>query len=112
MTTTTLTTGLFMTAVPSIEENGNVQLQFAFSYDSPPKIEKFVSQDGNTRNDIANFSKEAVTQKFNMRTGQTVMVTGADQVSNSADRQGWALLISLPWAAVAMELTSAPRWSF
>ncbi len=88
MTTTTLTTGLFMTAVPSIEENGNVQLQFAFSYDSPPKIEKFISKDGNTRNDIANFSKEAVTQKFNMRTGQTVMVTGADQVTNSADRQG------------------------
>lgn len=88
MTTTTLTTGLFMTAVPSIEENGNVQLQFAFSYDSPPKINSFYSKDGNTRNDTADFSKEAITQKFNMRTGQTVMVTGADQVTNSADRQG------------------------
>lgn len=88
MTTTTLTTGLFMTAVPSIEENGNVQLQFAFSYDSPPKITSFVSKDGNTRNDTADYSKEAITQKFNMRTGQTVMVTGADQVTNSADRQG------------------------
>lgn len=88
MTTTTLTTGLFMTAVPSIEENGNVQLQFAFSYDSPPKIESFFSADGNTRNDTANYSKEAITQKFNMRTGQTLMVTGADQVTHSADRQG------------------------
>lgn len=87
-TTTTLTTGLFMTAVPSIEENGNVQLQFAFSYDSPPKITSFYSSDGNTRNDTADYSKEAITQKFNMRTGQTVMVTGADQVTNSADRQG------------------------
>ncbi|WP_291970158.1 PilN family type IVB pilus formation outer membrane protein [Candidatus Symbiopectobacterium sp.] len=88
MTTTTLITGLFITAVPSIEENGNVRLQFAFSYDSPPKIESFFSADGNTRNDIANYSKEAVTQKFNMRTVQTLMVTGADQLTNSADRQG------------------------
>lgn len=85
---TTLTTGLFMTAVPSIQENGDVQLQFAFSYDSPPKIEKFLSADGNTRNDLAAYSKEAITQKFNLRSGETIMVTGADQVSNSADKQG------------------------
>ncbi|WP_275257356.1 PilN family type IVB pilus formation outer membrane protein [Citrobacter koseri] len=88
MTTTTLTTGLFMTAVPSIQDNGDVQLQFAFSYDTPPKIEKFISADGNTRNDLAVYSKEAITQKFNMRSGETIMVTGADQVSNSADKQG------------------------
>lgn len=88
MTTTTLTTGLFMTAVPSIQDNGDVQLQFAFSYDTPPKIEKFISADGNTRNDLAAYSKEAITQKFNMRSGETIMVTGADQVSNSADKQG------------------------
>lgn len=88
MTTTTLTTGLFMTAVPYIEENGNVQLQFAFSYDSPPKIESFFSADGNTRNDTANYSREAITQKVNMKAGQTLMLTGSDQVSNSADRQG------------------------
>lgn len=88
MTTTTLTTGLFMTAVPSIQDNGDVQLQFAFSYDTPPRIEKFISADGNTRNDLAAYSKEAITQKFNMRSGETIMVTGADQVSNSADKQG------------------------
>lgn len=88
MTTTTLTTGLFMTAVPSIQDNGDVQLQFAFSYDTPPKIEKFLSADGNTRNDLAVYSKEAITQKFNLRSGETIMVTGADQVSNSADKQG------------------------
>ncbi|HEY2454463.1 MAG TPA: PilN family type IVB pilus formation outer membrane protein [Scandinavium sp.] len=88
MTTTTLTTGLFMTAVPYIEENGNVQLQFAFSYDSPPKIQSFYSADGNVRNDTANYSKEAITQKVNMRAGQTLMVTGADQVTSSADKQG------------------------
>ena len=88
MTTTTLTTGLFMTAVPSIQDNGDVQMQFAFSYDTPPKIESFYSADGNTRNDTAAYSKEAITQKFNMRTGETIMVTGADQVSNSASKQG------------------------
>lgn len=88
MSTSMLTTGLFMTAVPYIEENGNVQLQFAFSYDSPPKIESFFSADGNTRNDTPNYSREAFTQKVNMKAGQTLMLTGSDQLSVSADRQG------------------------
>ncbi|MBU9819868.1 PilN family type IVB pilus formation outer membrane protein [Rahnella sp. BCC 1045] len=88
MTTTTLTTGLFMTMLPYIQENGDVQLQFAFSYTSPPKIESFISKDGNTRNDIPNTSTEAMTQKVNMRSGQTLVLTGSDQVTTSADKQG------------------------
>lgn len=88
MQTSILTTGLFMTMLPYIQENGDVQLQFAFSYSSPPQIEKFISQDGNTRNDVPTFQQEALTQKVNMRAGETLVLTGSDQVTTTADKQG------------------------
>ncbi|WP_208950409.1 PilN family type IVB pilus formation outer membrane protein [Rahnella sp. ChDrAdgB13] len=88
MQTSILTTGLFMTMLPYIQENGDVQLQFAFSYSSPPKVESFVSKDGNTRNDVPTFQQEALTQKVNMRAGETLVLTGSDQVTTSADKQG------------------------
>lgn len=88
MQTSILTTGLFMTMLPYIQENGDVQLQFAFSYSSPPSIEKFISQDGNTRNDVPTFQQEALTQKVNMRAGETLVLTGSDQVTTTADKQG------------------------
>ncbi|MNT04925.1 Outer membrane lipoprotein BfpB precursor [compost metagenome] len=88
MQTSILTTGLFMTMLPYIQENGDVQLQFAFSYSSPPKVESFVSKDGKTRNDVPTFQQEALTQKVNMRAGETLVLTGSDQVTTSADKQG------------------------
>ncbi|WJV63470.1 PilN family type IVB pilus formation outer membrane protein [Pectobacteriaceae bacterium CE70] len=88
MQTSILTTGLFMTMLPYIQENGDVQLQFAFSYSSPPKIESFVSKDGNTRNDVPTFQQEALTQKVNMRAGETLVLTGSDQVTTTTDKQG------------------------
>lgn len=88
MQTSILTTGLFMTMLPYIQENGDVQLQFAFSYSSPPNVEKFISQDGNTRNDVPTFQQEALTQKVNMRAGETLVLTGSDQVTTTADKQG------------------------
>lgn len=88
MTTTNVTTGLFMTMLPFIQENGDVQLQFAFSYTSPPDIKSFVSRDGNTRNDTANTSTEGLARKVNLRSGQTLVLTGSEQQNISADKQG------------------------
>ncbi|ADP10359.1 hypothetical protein EJP617_06780 [Erwinia sp. Ejp617] len=88
MTTTTITTGLFMTMLPFIQENGDVQLQFAFSYTSPPQIEKFISADGNTRNDLPTTSTEGLTRKVNLRSGQTLVLTGSEQQNVSTDKQG------------------------
>ncbi|WP_267411426.1 PilN family type IVB pilus formation outer membrane protein [Pantoea sp. GM_Pan_4] len=88
MTTTTITTGLFMTMLPFIQENGDVQLQFAFSYTSPPQIEKFLSADGNTRNDLPTTSTEGLARKVNLRSGQTLVLTGSEQQNLSADKQG------------------------
>ena len=88
MTTTNVTTGLFMTMLPFIQENGDVQLQFAFSYTSPPDIKSFVSPDGNTRNDTADTSTEGLARKVNLRSGQTLVLTGSEQQNVSADKQG------------------------
>lgn len=88
MQTSILTTGLFMTMLPYIQENGDVQLQFAFSYSSPPKVDSFISKDGNTRNDVPTFQQEALTQKVNMRAGETLVLTGSDQVTTTTDKQG------------------------
>lgn len=88
MTTTTITTGLFMTMLPFIQENGDVQLQFAFSYTSPPQIEKFISADGNTRNDLPTTSTEGLARKVNLRSGQTLVLTGSEQQNVSSDKQG------------------------
>jgi type IVB pilus formation R64 PilN family outer membrane protein len=88
MTTTNVTTGLFMTMLPFIQENGDVQLQFAFSYTSPPDIKSFVSRDGNTRNDTADTSTEGLARKVNLRSGQTLVLTGSEQQNISADKQG------------------------
>ncbi|QEM89815.1 PilN family type IVB pilus formation outer membrane protein [Kosakonia radicincitans] len=88
MTTTNVTTGLFMTMLPFIQENGDVQLQFAFSYTSPPNIKSFVSRDGNTRNDTADTSTEGLARKVNLRSGQTLVLTGSEQQNVSADKQG------------------------
>ncbi|GAB7261559.1 PilN family type IVB pilus formation outer membrane protein [Dickeya ananatis] len=87
-TVTTITTGLFMTMLPFIQENGDVQLQFAFSYTSPPQIESFISRDGNTRNDMPNTSTEGLARKVNLRSGQTLVLTGSEQQNLSADKQG------------------------
>ena len=88
MTTTNVTTGLFMTMLPFIQENGDVQLQFAFSYTSPPDIKSFVSRDGNTRNDTADTSTEGLARKVNLRSGQTLVLAGSEQQNVSADKQG------------------------
>ncbi|ORM92196.1 PilN family type IVB pilus formation outer membrane protein [Pantoea cypripedii] len=88
MTTTNVTTGLFMTMLPFIQENGDVQLQFAFSYTSPPDIKSFVSRDGNTRNDTADTSTEGLARKVNLRSGQTLVLTGSEQQNVSSDKQG------------------------
>nr|WP_310615777.1 PilN family type IVB pilus formation outer membrane protein [Pantoea cypripedii] len=88
MTTTTVTTGLFMTMLPFIQENGDVQLQFAFSYTSPPDIKSFISRDGNTRNDTADTSTEGLARKVNLRSGETLVLTGSEQQNLSTDKQG------------------------
>ncbi|EKN4036015.1 PilN family type IVB pilus formation outer membrane protein [Yersinia enterocolitica] len=88
MQTGIITTGLFMSMLPYIQENGDVQLQFAFTLSDKPTIQPFVSRDGNTRNDTPAFKLRSLTQTVNMRAGQTLVLTGADQLDSVANKQG------------------------
>lgn len=87
-TVTSITTGLFMTMLPFVQENGDIQLQFAFSYTTPPDVKSFISKDGNTRNDVADTATEGLARKVNLRAGQTLVLTGSEQQNASSDRQG------------------------
>ncbi|MHA7594383.1 PilN family type IVB pilus formation outer membrane protein [Pantoea sp. XAF26B01_ASV70] len=87
-TVTSITTGLFMTMLPFVQENGDIQLQFAFSYTTPPDVKSFISKDGNTRNDVANTATEGLARKVNLRAGQTLVLTGSEQQNASSDKQG------------------------
>ncbi|UYL02970.1 PilN family type IVB pilus formation outer membrane protein [Pantoea ananatis] len=83
-----ITTGLFITMLPFVQANGDIQLQFAYSYTTPPDIKSFISKDGNTRNDVANTATEGLARKVNLRAGQTLVLTGSDQQNASSDKQG------------------------
>ncbi|MFV8760798.1 PilN family type IVB pilus formation outer membrane protein [Yersinia enterocolitica] len=83
-----ITTGLFMSMLPYIQENGDVQLQFAFTLSDKPTIQPFFSRDGNTRTDTPAFKLRSLTQTVNMRAGQTLVLTGADQLDSVASKQG------------------------
>jgi type IVB pilus formation R64 PilN family outer membrane protein len=87
-TVTSITTGLFITMLPFVQENGDIQLQFAFSYTTPPNIQSFISKDGNTRNDVANTATEGLARKVNLRAGQTLVLTGSEQQNASSNKQG------------------------
>ncbi|WP_394550058.1 PilN family type IVB pilus formation outer membrane protein [Pantoea sp. SGAir0183] len=87
-TVSSITTGLFMTMLPFVQENGDIQLQFAFSYTTPPDVTSFISKDGNTRNDVANTATEGLARKVNLRAGQTLVLTGSEQQNASSNKQG------------------------
>ena len=87
-TVSSITTGLFMTMLPFVQENGDIQLQFAFSYTTPPDVTQFISKDGNTRNDVANTATEGLARKVNLRAGQTLVLTGSEQQNASSNKQG------------------------
>ncbi|ORM84309.1 type IVB pilus formation outer membrane protein, R64 PilN family [Pantoea deleyi] len=87
-TVSSITTGLFMTMLPFVQENGDIQLQFAFSYTTPPDVKQFISKDGNTRNDVADTATEGLARKVNLRAGQTLVLTGSEQQNASSDKQG------------------------
>ncbi|MBO1566686.1 PilN family type IVB pilus formation outer membrane protein [Yersinia pseudotuberculosis] len=88
MQTGIITTGLFMSMLPYIQENGDVQIQFAFTLSDKPIIQPFFSRDGNTRNDTPAFKLRSLTQTVNLRAGQTLVLTGADQLDTVANKQG------------------------
>ncbi|MBA0211954.1 PilN family type IVB pilus formation outer membrane protein [Pectobacterium punjabense] len=83
-----ITTGLNITMLPFIRETGDVQLQFSFNLSDPPTIRSFVTADGNSRMDMPYTKVRSLTRKVNLRAGQSLVLTGFEQVNTTTNKSG------------------------
>lgn len=83
-----ITTGFNMTLLPLIQEAGGVQLQVNFNLSDPPTIRNFTSKDGNSYIEMPYTKLRSLSQKANLRAGQSLILTGFDQNNTTANKSG------------------------
>ncbi|MFA9329845.1 PilN family type IVB pilus formation outer membrane protein, partial [Escherichia coli] len=84
----TITTGLFMTVLPYIRDNGTIQLQMSFSLSDDPTITTVSAKDGSTSIQTPTTDVRSLTQRANLKPGQTLVLNGFQSLYNEANRQG------------------------
>lgn len=83
-----ITTGFNMTLLPLIQSTGNVQLQVNFNLSDPPTIRSFTSVDGNSYIEMPYTKLRSLSQKVNLKSGQSLVLTGFDQNNTKANKSG------------------------
>lgn len=83
-----ITTGFNMTLLPLIQQIGKVQLQVNFNLSDPPTIRNFTSKDGNSYIEMPYTKLRSLSQKVNLRAGQSLIVTGFDQNNTRTSKSG------------------------
>lgn len=83
-----VTTGTQMTLLPDIRDEGDIQLQLNFSHSDPAQLRKVESDDGNTKMEMPYTTLRSLSQRVNLRTGQTLIVSGYNARSTSSTREG------------------------
>lgn len=83
-----ITTGFNMTLLPLIQPTGNVQLQLNFNLSDPPTIRSFTSKDGNSYIEMPYTKLRSLSQKVNLRAGQSLVLTGFSQDNTSVNKRG------------------------
>lgn len=83
-----ITTGFNMTLLPLIQPSGNVQLQVNFNLSDPPTIRSFTSKDGNSYIEMPYTKLRSLSQKVNLRAGQSLVLTGFSQDNTSVKKSG------------------------
>ncbi|EAB7739688.1 PilN family type IVB pilus formation outer membrane protein [Salmonella enterica] len=83
-----ITTGFNMTLLPLIQPSGNVQLQVNFNLSDPPTIRSFTSKDGNSYIEMPYTKLRSLSQKVNLRAGQSLVLTGFSQDNTSVNKRG------------------------
>jgi type IVB pilus formation R64 PilN family outer membrane protein len=87
ITTATITTGFNMTALPFLMPNSpKMQLEFSISMSDDPTFTPFTSGGQNAQ--LAKTNLKTTTQRVIMQSGQTLVLSGYEQLSDSANRQG------------------------
>ncbi|ECF6084155.1 PilN family type IVB pilus formation outer membrane protein [Salmonella enterica subsp. houtenae] len=83
-----ITTGFNMTLLPLIRQAGDVQLQVNFNLSDPPTIRSFTSKDGNSYIEMPYTKLRSLSQKVNLRAGQSLVLTGFSQDNTSVRKNG------------------------
>ncbi|ECL4817388.1 PilN family type IVB pilus formation outer membrane protein [Salmonella enterica] len=83
-----ITTGFNMTLLPLIRQACDVQLQVNFSLSDPPTIRSFTSKDGNSYIEMPYTKLRSLSQKVNLRAGQSLVLTGFSQDNTSVRKSG------------------------
>ena len=83
-----ITTGFNMTLLPLIQEAGDVQLQVSFNLSDPPTIRNYSPKDGNSYIEMPYTKLRSLSQKANLRPGQSMILTGFDQNSTTTKKSG------------------------
>jgi len=87
ITTATITTGFNMTALPLLFPNSpKMQLEFSISMSDDPTFKDFTSGGQNAQ--LAKTTPKTIVQRVIMQSGQTLVLSGYEQLSDSANRQG------------------------
>ncbi|MBS9441071.1 PilN family type IVB pilus formation outer membrane protein [Photorhabdus heterorhabditis] len=88
----TITTGFNMTLLPYImPDANNLQLQFSISLSDPPTRRTFTS--GGSSVELLNTKLKTVNQRVNMKSGQTIVLSGFQQTNRKAGKEG----VGQPW---------------
>lgn len=92
ITPATITTGFNMTLLPYImPDSENLQLQFSMSLSDTPTRRTFTS--GQSSVELLNTKLKNVNQRVNMKSGQTIILSGFQQANRTGDKQG----VGTPW---------------
>lgn len=86
--TATITTGFNMTMLPLIQAGGNVQLQVALNISDPPTIRHIETKNGNSYVETPSTRVRSLSQKVNLREGQSLILSGFDQRSTDVQLSG------------------------
>jgi len=87
ITTATITTGFNMTALPLLfPDSPKMQLEFSISMSDDPTFKDFTSGGQNAQ--LAKTTPKTIVQRVIMQSGQTLVLSGYEQLSDSANRQG------------------------
>lgn len=84
----TITTGFNMTMLPFIQDSGDIQLQFSFNLSDSPTIRSITSADGTTAMEMPYTKLRSLSQRVNLRDGQTLVLTGFEQTNTTANKEG------------------------
>lgn len=87
ITKSTITTGFNMTVLPYLlPASSQMELQFAINMSDDPTMRDFKS--GDTSIELMKTRLKTFTQRVIMKSGQTLVLSGYQQLSNTADHQG------------------------